>query len=76
LFRRAVHQCAEEPTRSRPRRRALLGTSLTASVLALCAPHVSAAVTPNDAFFAKQWAAANTGQPVPIDEGNEKFGEA
>jgi hypothetical protein len=58
------------------RRRALLGTSLTASVLGLCAPHVGAAVVPNDEFFAKQWAASNTGQPVPIDEGNERFGEA
>jgi subtilisin family serine protease len=76
LFRRALHRCAEEITRSRARPRALLGTSLTASVLALCAAPVAATVVPNDEFFARQWAASNTGQPVPIDESNEKFGEA
>jgi hypothetical protein len=54
----------------------LLAASLAASAVALCAPPVSATIAPNDTFFAKQWAASNTGQPVPIDEGNEKFGEA
>lgn len=71
MFRHAVHHWAEESFR----RRVLLAASLTASALALCAPPVSARM-PNDEFFARQWAAANTGQPVPIDEGNEKFGEA
>jgi hypothetical protein len=33
------------------------------------------AVEPNDEFFTKQWGDHNTGQLVPIDEGNEKFGE-
>jgi hypothetical protein len=72
VFRHAVHHWAEESVR----RRVLLAASLTASALALCAPPVSARVAPNDEFFARQWAASNTGQPVPIDEGNEKFGEA
>ncbi len=72
VFRHAVQHWAEE----RFRRRVLLAASLTASVLALCAAPVSAAIAPNDEFFARQWAASNTGQPVPIDEGNEKFGQA
>lgn len=72
MFRHAVHHWAEQSLR----RRVLLAASLTASALALCAPPVSATIAPNDTFFARQWAASNTGQPVPIDEGNEKFGEA
>lgn len=55
-------------------RRALLTTSLTAAVLALCA-QPAMALEPNDEFFSKQWGDHNTGQLVPIDEGNEKFGE-
>ncbi|HST32221.1 MAG TPA: S8 family serine peptidase [Solirubrobacteraceae bacterium] len=72
VFRHAVNHWAEESFR----RRVLLAASLTASALALCAPPVSARIAPNDEFFARQWAASNTGQPVPIDEGNETFGEA
>lgn len=71
LFRHAVHHWAEHGSR----RRVLPAASLAAAALWLCAATASATIAPNDESFAKQWAAHNTGQPVPIDEGNEKFGE-
>ncbi|MFI4991336.1 MAG: S8 family serine peptidase [Solirubrobacterales bacterium] len=75
MFRHAVHHWAEESFRRLARGRQLAAASLTAAALGLCVPAASAAIPPNDEFFARQWGAHNTGQPVPIDEGNEKFGE-
>jgi hypothetical protein len=71
LFRHAVRNWAEGSLR----RLALPAAWLTAIALGLCTPAASAAISPNDPLFAKQWGDHNTGQPVPIDEGNEKFGE-
>ncbi len=71
MLRHAVHHWAEQSFR----RRVLPAASLAAAALWLCAPAASATIAPNDGFFARQWGDSNTGQSVPVDEGNEKFGE-
>lgn len=42
-------------------------------MLALLAP-MAIAAAPNDPSFSLQWGDNNTGQLIPVDEGNEKFG--
>jgi subtilisin family serine protease len=51
-------------------RRALLATPIACALLALCAM-ASLAATPNDPFFAEQWGAANSGQPIPTEDSDE-----
>jgi subtilisin family serine protease len=69
-----VFRHAREANAERIDARLLLASLLVAAALALCA-QPAMAVEPNDEFFSKQWGEHNTGQLVPIDEGNEKFGE-
>jgi subtilisin family serine protease len=53
--------------------RRFLLASLLVGIFGLC--QVSAvAAAPNDPSFSLQWADSNTGQAVPVDEGNERFG--
>ncbi|MEA2207591.1 MAG: thermitase, partial [Solirubrobacteraceae bacterium] len=54
-------------------RLALFAASLACALAALLAP-ATLATTPNDPLLARQWGAANSGQPIPAQEANEMLG--
>jgi hypothetical protein len=62
----------EQPPPRSPRRAPLVLSIAFALLAASAAPALAAA--PNDAFFARQWAASNTGQPIPTQNANEQLG--
>jgi subtilisin family serine protease len=60
-------------TRAGAPRLALFAVSLACALAALLAP-ATLATTPNDPLLARQWGAANSGQPIPAQEANEMLG--